>query len=147
MIVLLLGQIFRSLNIGERKKKYPQFQFWSQVLTIEILILMFIRSIRETNFELYRGALSELVPYFFALDHTNYARWLLVHLRDKAMIKYRHLSIAKEFKNSLFVVHKSEKRFSAIAIDQAHEQNNKIIKGNRSNGGPLRFKKRNGGRS
>ena len=113
----------------EKERTHPQFQFWSQVLTIEILILVFIRSIRETNFELYSEALSEHAPYFFALDHTNYARWLSIHLRDMAMIETMHPSMAREFKNGHFAVHKTEKKLSAIAIDQAHEQNNKIIKG------------------
>ena len=113
----------------EKERTHPQFQFGSQVFTIEILILVFIRSIRETNFELYREALSELAPYFFALDHTNYARWLSIHLRDMAMIETMHPSMAQEFKNGHFAVHKTEKTFSAIAIDQAHDQNNKIIKG------------------
>ena len=45
------------------------------------------------------------------------------------MIETRHPFMAQEFKNGHFAVHKTEKRFSAIAIDQAHEQNNKIIKG------------------
>ena len=42
----------------EKENSHPQFHFWSQVLTIEILVLEFIRSIRETNFELYRESLS-----------------------------------------------------------------------------------------
>ena len=45
------------------------------------------------------------------------------------MIETRHPFMAQEFKNGHFAVHKTEKMFSAIAIDQAHEQNNKIIKG------------------
>ena len=32
----------------EKENSHPQFQFWSQVLTIEMLVLEFIRSIRET---------------------------------------------------------------------------------------------------
>ena len=34
-----------------------------------------------------------------------------------------------EFQNGHFAVHKTERMFLAIAIDQAHEQNNKVIKG------------------
>ena len=35
----------------------------------------------------------------------------------------------QEFRNGKFVVHKSSRQFSAIAIDQAHEQANAVIKG------------------
>ena len=34
-----------------------------------------------------------------------------------------------QFEKGLFTVHKSPRRFSAIAIDQAHEQNNGMVKG------------------
>ena len=34
-----------------------------------------------------------------------------------------------QFEKELFTVHKSPRRFSAIAIDQAHEQNNGMVKG------------------
>ena len=34
-----------------------------------------------------------------------------------------------QFEKELFTVHKSPRRFSANAIDQAHEQNNGIVKG------------------
>ena len=63
-----------------KEEAYLQFQFWSQILTFGLLILVFVRSIRETkivneydHFELYREALSRRVPFFFALDYTNYA--------------------------------------------------------------------------
>ena len=37
--------------------------------------------------------------------------------------------VVSEFKKGLFTVTKSLKRFSSIAIDQAHEQNNAMVKG------------------
>jgi len=36
-----------------------------------------------------------------------------------------------EFKNGSFVVDKTNPAFSSLPIDQAHEQNNKIVKGDR----------------
>ena len=39
-------------------------------------------------------------------------------------------AIAAEFKNGNFVVNKTNRAFSSLPIDQAHEQNNKIVKGN-----------------
>ena len=37
--------------------------------------------------------------------------------------------LVSEFKNGHFVVKKSHHHFSAVLIDQAHEQNNKVLKG------------------
>ena len=46
-----------------------------------------------------------------------------------ALIETIHFIMALEFKKGQFAVHKTERMFSAIAIDQAREQNNKVIKG------------------
>lgn len=91
-------------------------------------MLIFVRLLHEANFSLYIESLSELIPWFFALDQTNYARWLSVHLRD--MITLSHPAIYAEFKNGHFAVFKSRKPFSAIALDHAHvnEQNNHLVK-------------------
>jgi hypothetical protein len=37
--------------------------------------------------------------------------------------------VDKEFQNGNFLVKKSHCQFSSIAIDQAHEQNNELVKG------------------
>ena len=68
-----------------------------------------------------------LVPWFFALDHQNYSRWLPVHIQDMEGLP---ASIKVEFKDKgNWVVPKTKKRFSTIPIAQAHEQNNELVKG------------------
>ena len=107
----------------------PQFQFWHLVLDMELIIFILIRSFREGNFTLYHEALSGLIPYFFANNNVNYARWLPVHLKDMMSLEQQHPEVAREFHKGNVVVHKPRREFSAIAIDQAHEQNNAVIKG------------------
>ncbi|KAL7373171.1 hypothetical protein ABVT39_000586 [Epinephelus coioides] len=65
----------------------------------------------------------------FALDHTHYSRWLSVHVRDMMVLSDKHPAILEEFCAGKFVVHKTSHKFSAIAIDHCHEQNNALIKG------------------
>ena len=108
---------------------YPLFRFWSIVLQMELLILMFVRSIRERNFLLYLDSLAELAPWFFALNHTNYARWLPVHIHDMALLHIKHPDISKEFHAGNFTQLKTQRPFSAIALDQMHEQENAKVKG------------------
>ena len=68
--------------------------------------------------------MEELTPLFFALDHTNYARWEPVHIRD---MKSLPNTVKDEFeKCSHWVLSKTMNKFSAIPFDQAHEQENKI---------------------
>lgn len=112
-----------------READSPQFQFWNLILRMELTIFSLIRSFREENFDLYCQSLQGLLPYFFANNNVNYARWLPVHLRDMLSLEEKHPAIATEFSNGKFVVHKSGRDFSALAIDQAHEQANAIIKG------------------
>lgn len=44
-------------------------------------------------------------------------------------LEKQHPEVAREFHNGNFVVHKTDRKFSAMVIDQAHEQNNAVIKG------------------
>jgi hypothetical protein len=75
---------------------------------------------------LYVEALEELVPLFFVLDHTNYACWVPIHIHD---LKSLPESIAQEFTdNGHWVLSRTGNRFSAIPFDQAHEQENKLVK-------------------
>jgi len=45
-------------------------------LVLEVYILTFVRSLRESDFDMYLDTLWELLPWFFALDHTHYARYV-----------------------------------------------------------------------
>ena len=69
------------------------------------------------------------MPWMFVLDHTHYSRWLSVHIRDMTTLAERHPDVLSEFTSGNFVVHKTSNKFSAIALDQVHEQNNAMVKG------------------
>ena len=73
-----------------RKLQSPQFQFWHLALTMELVILLLIRSFREANFYLYCQALAKLIPYFFANNNVNYALWLPIHYRDMVSLDQTH---------------------------------------------------------
>ena len=98
-------------------------------MQLEVILLFFVRSLREGNFKLYIESQKKLAPWMFALDHINYAHWLPIHLRDMLLLKHKHPEICAAFQDGGFVVQPSNKPFSAIFIDQAHEMNNKVIKG------------------
>lgn len=112
-----------------RQQLSPQFQYWYLILNMQLVILSLVRSFREANFNLYCETLNGLIPYFFANNNVNYARWIPVHLRDMLSLEQCHPQVAREFNNGNFVVHKSHRAFSALAIDQAHEQANAVVKG------------------
>lgn len=112
----------------KRKKESPQFLYWYTCLELELLLLAFVRSLRVGDFDLYVDTLTKLTPWFFSLNHTNYARWMPVHVRDMCSLDNNHPDIAREFRNGKFVIAKSKNKFSCIAIDHGHEQNNGVMK-------------------
>ena len=64
--------------------------------------------------------MTRMAPVYFALDQHNYARWLTVHISANE---------SHEFNKGHFVLKKTVRPFSKIALDHAHEQNNAIVKG------------------
>ena len=52
---------------------------WKLVIDLELLILMYIRSIREGDFKLHIGVLYLLLSWFFIFDHLHYARYFTIH--------------------------------------------------------------------
>ena len=111
----------------EMVEKSPALQYWDMVINMELTALIFIRSHLEENFPLYVESLKALVPWFFAPDHHNYARWIPIHIRDMECLPESILIKFKEY--SHWSNHKTTNRFSAIPVYQAHEQNNEAVKG------------------
>lgn len=111
-----------------RAQESVQFYYWLKTVSLEIVMLLYVRSIREGNFQLYLESLTEIVPWMFILDRTHYSRWLPVHIRDMMLLSEKHPAILAEFQAGKFAVHKTRNKFSAMAIDQCHEQNNATVK-------------------
>jgi hypothetical protein len=106
-------------------KRSPTFKFWDIILRLEIMILIFIKAHRERQFQLFVEILDALAPWFFALDHVNYSRWLPIFINDMKSLPDE----IKDYLPKFWVIQKTEKKFSSIPIDQAHEQNNAVVKG------------------
>ena len=75
------------------------------------------------SFSVYLHALTEFLPWFFALDHTNYAYWIPVHLRD--MTDIQDTQILPE--NVMLAILPFTTIYQ-LSIVKAHEQNNGCIK-------------------
>ena len=105
----------------------PQFQFWSKTLNLELLIVVCVQSVREGNFKLYVKSLNQLVPWF---SHST-TQTTLVGCLSICVIwpAWKKASVHSEFEGGWFVIRRTQRHFSALAIDHAHEQNNKCVKG------------------
>ena len=93
---------------------YPQFQFWSITLKMEMDYLLFLRSIRSRKFSLYVRSLGKLLPWTFVSDHYNYAQWISVHHYDMEMLQESNCSNSVKFEaNGNFVLSRTKKVRSA----------------------------------
>ena len=108
--------------LAKLRKDQPQAEYWFKAMELDLLILEFVKSCRQADFNLYIETLNSLMPWVFALDHTHYARNLPVHLRDMMTLKVQHPAVYEEFKCGRFVGQKTRRAFSSIPRDQMHEQ-------------------------
>ena len=120
-----------AFDVWQQKRiaESPLFQYWSLTLKLQLILLMFLRAQRDGNFVLYVESLDKLAPWFFAFDQINYARWLPVNILDLNMLAHVHPGLHQEFQAGNFVIHKTPNVSSGMSIDQAHEQNNDMVKG------------------
>ncbi|KAE8741877.1 hypothetical protein FOCC_FOCC012580 [Frankliniella occidentalis] len=115
--------------LTEMAAKSPTFKYWVTLFNLEIILLNFVRSIRGEDYNLFKTTLKQMMPWFHIFDHKNYARWVAVHLKDLEELPEKAPSVHQEFCAGNFVVHKTGNAFSGLAIDQAHEQHNAMVKG------------------
>jgi len=86
-----------------KRKRQPQFRYWATVLELEMLVLVYVRFIRQGSLIMYFDALTELVPWFHALDHIHYAR-IPVHLKDMAKLTTKHSDVTRKFREGQVVL-------------------------------------------
>ncbi|CAF3913624.1 unnamed protein product [Rotaria sp. Silwood1] len=103
---------------SEQCEKNLVFKFWYFVYRqlLEPLILLYM-SVRLSNFNGRNAALSLMGPIFFSTNHRNYARLVVQHLLDLQSAS----SYLRENLEKFFTVNRSNRPFSAIALDQAIE--------------------------
>ena len=95
-----------------KESTYPQSQFWSTVLNMQLDYLIFLRSIGTGDFNLYAVSLERILPWIFAFDHIHYSRWLPVHYQDMETLRENSNVICEEFvNNGNFVIHRTRNPF------------------------------------
>jgi hypothetical protein len=94
--VLALAKLQQDAFMDMVNEEPHDEEIKSTILNMDILGLICVRADRERDVALYVESLTALVPWFFALDHHNYARWISVHIRDMESLSP---SIQEELKN------------------------------------------------
>ena len=106
----------------------PDFKLWSSYMSMVEILLDFIRTEREGNWNLHLEAFAAMLPWLIIYDHTNYAKWGPVYLAEMKNLENTAPEVYAEFMNGNFVVKRSKRRFNQVPADQATEWINKTCK-------------------
>ena len=66
-------------------------------MEMEALYFMFIKSVRIGDLDTFLEFMKAILPWFFALDHTQYSRWMPVFIQDFSILERGHNETYKAF--------------------------------------------------
>ena len=113
-------------------------QFWMSFLEMTELLLHTIYSIGNRDWDLLLVCIRNIIPYTFAYDNINYARYLTVMLRDMLQLPYSFLGIYEEIMRGNFAAQLFDNtRFSRVETDKVIEMT--LSKGTKGSGGCTGF--------
>lgn len=99
------------------------FTFW--IIYIEMVedLLLFIRATREGNWTLHLSTVQSMLPWFFACDKVNYARYLTAYWVEMSNLEDTHLTAHQQLLSGDFVAQRHQQHgFAGTACDQVIEQ-------------------------
>ena len=126
-----IQELYGTPELEELRVKYEEFgqrssskmsSYWRSYIEMACLLLRFIRSIREGDWNLHLACICDMLLWMFAYDRTNYSRYLSVYWYDMMSLEDTHPSTHEAFKAGDFVVQRSSSAFSQVAVDQTIEQ-------------------------
>ncbi|XP_078353866.1 uncharacterized protein LOC144638547 [Oculina patagonica] len=121
----------------------PLKLFWNSYLEMVEVLLNFVRATREGNWGLNLESIKEMLPSFFAYDHTNYARYLPVYVAHMMLLPETHPEAHNLLVHGDFGVQRSTSHgFSQMPVDQTIEQT--LNRSTKTKGGIVGFSLRKG---
>ena len=97
-------------------------KFWIQYVYFIHLYHNFTRSVRTGDLDLHISCLPEITNIFFAMNHLNYARWLVKYYDSSIELPDTHPEVYSDFQNRWFGIMRTAKSFSCTPIDLTLEQ-------------------------
>lgn len=107
-----------STFLQQRSEEDKNFTLWWSYIDMVLTLLMFIRGIRGGDWESYRGALSDMLPYIALYDHGNYLKSLSVYIADMHQLP---AEVEAGFRSGDFTVLRTKKKFCQVDPDHAQE--------------------------
>ena len=98
------------------------WRFWKSYLDIWELFLCIIYATRSGDWELYVESIRSILPWVFAYDRQNYARYLTLHFMDLLNLEENYPRVHCEFiKGSFTVQMSSDNPFGKMEADKVIE--------------------------
>ncbi len=108
----------------------PTFKLWLNLIDTLEVFLKFIRSQRTGSWQAHLEATYAMLPYMFAADKHNYARWTPVYLLEMLDMPE---DLKQQFEAGDFSIRETESTFNGIWTDLAVEKT--VIKDSKSESG------------
>lgn len=118
--------------------------FWmTYVDIVENVLLALLRAAREGNWQLHLSAIEAMIPWCFAYDKVNYARYLPAYYEQMANLPNEHPAVFEAFSDGHFSVQLSNSNpFGRIPVDQTTEVT--VNKDTQTPGGTTKFNLKSG---
>jgi hypothetical protein len=141
--IIKVMELFENYLNYLRNENGPLSSFWMTYIDMVELLIGLIRSNREGNWFLYMACIQQMIPWCFALDKINYARYLSVNYADMSNLADTHPEIITHFKEGGFCVQLGcQNPFSRIPVDQTLEET--VNKDTQTSGGTKGFSLKKG---
>ena len=100
----------------------PMMEFWQLYLDTVDLLLCFVRATREGDWKLHLTCIQNVIPWFHAYDHYNYARYASLYWCQMKHFPESHPEAHTKMLQGEFAVWRSCRGFTRTAVDQTLEQ-------------------------
>ena len=108
--ILVCGSHITKLSTAlvafQTSDRGPMAEFWQSHIDLVRFLLYVIRATREGNWELHITCVQKMLPWIFAINHTNYSRYLPLNWWDmhKLFFIYLYLILltSTEWRNNTY---------------------------------------------
>ena len=98
-------------------------------MKMSLEMLIFLKSVRNADWELHLASMNTFCKYFFALDKYVYARLIPLYVADMQQVKTTDPDIYEEFLHENWIVNKNpDVPFCCLGADHGLEQVNRMMK-------------------
>lgn len=111
--------------------------FWRSYLDMVSLLLQFIRATREGDWVLHLACIRRMLPWCFAYDRFNYARYLTLYWSQMECLSTVNPAAHAALSAGEFCVQRTNSKFAQVAVDHAIEQT--MNRDTKSKGGIIGF--------